>query len=145
MKYASNRDFSSKRVLTFGVFDLLHLGHVCLFERAQKLGKTLSVAVQEDCSIKKYKPNAQIFYSTAERVYMVNSIKYVDCVLTYKDVDQDIKSIDFDILVVGPDQTHAGFQKAIKWCEDNGKDVIVLSRTEGVSSSEIRGLKRISE
>ena len=138
---ANNGHSQPKRVLTFGVFDLLHIGHVSLFERARKLGGALTVAVQEDSMIKKYKPDAHVFYSTKERLYMVSSIKYVDSVVTYRDVDKDIKRIGFDILVVGPDQTHAGFQRARQWSEENGKEVIVLSRTEGVSSTEIRGIK----
>lgn len=38
----------------------------------------------------------------------------------------------------GPDQCHAGFKRAIQWCEANGKEHIVLGRTDGVSSSELK-------
>ena len=69
---------------------------------------------------------------------MVRSIRYVDEVVVYKDVDESIKNIDFDVFVTGPDQIHAGFQRAIKWCEDNAKEHLVIGRTEGVSSSELK-------
>jgi len=44
----------------------------------------------------------------------------------------------FDVFVTGPNQSHAGFQKAIRWCEEHGKEHIVLSRTSGISSSELK-------
>ena len=46
--------------------------------------------------------------------------------------------VDFDVFVTGPDQCHAGFQKAIQWCEEHKKEHIVLGRTDGVSSSELK-------
>lgn len=129
-----------KKIITFGVYDLLHLGHILLFKHAKEQGDYLTVAVQEDCSILKYKPNASIINNTELRQLMVASIRYVDEVVTYKDVDIDIKKYDFDILVKGPDQIHNGFMKAEQWCNDNGKTVITIPRTEGISSSMIREL-----
>ena len=129
-----------KTVLTFGVFDMLHIGHILLFKRAKELGDKLIVAVQDGDFILKYKPEAKIVYSTEERCYMVSTIKYVDEVVVYKDVDKDIQHIDFDVFAKGPDQMHEGFQRAIKWCEDNGKEVVVLPRTEGISSTQLRAI-----
>ena len=127
-----------KKVLTVGVFDLLHKGHVELFRRAKSLGDYLIVAVQDSDFILKYKPTAKIVNSTDDRMYMVNAIRYVDEAVVYEDVDTIVTKVDFDIFVTGPDQIHAGFQKAIRWCKDNGKEHIVLSRTDGVSSSELK-------
>ena len=127
-----------KVVLTFGVYDMLHIGHINLFKNAKKLGDKLIVAVQRDDVIKKYKPNAEVQYTTDERVFMVESVKYVDEVILYEDVDVDIKRIKFDIFAKGPDQIHSGFQKAVEWCIDNGKEVVELPRTEGISSSLLR-------
>lgn len=127
-----------KKVLTFGVFDYFHYGHLKLFEKASSSGDYLIVAVQEEKYIKKTKPNARILYSTEQRKYMVGALRTVDEVIGYTDVDETIKEIEFDILVVGEDQNHEGFQRAIKWCEDNGKEVIVLKRTKGISSSYIK-------
>ena len=129
-----------KTVLTFGVFDILHIGHVLLFMRARELGDRLIVAVQHDDSILKYKPETQIVNSIEKRLFMVESLRYVDEVVTYNDVDEDIQTIDFNLLVVGGDQNHSGFQRAMEWCRTNGKEVVCLPRTEGISSSQIRGV-----
>lgn len=69
---------------------------------------------------------------------MVKSIRYVDNVVVYRDVSDIVKEVDFDVFVKGPDQVHEGFQKAVRWCEENGKEVVVLPRTEGVSSSWLK-------
>lgn len=129
------------KILTVGVYDILHKGHVELFRRAKALGDYLIVAVQDSSEVLKYKPWANLLNSTKDRCLMVNSVKFVDEVVVYDSVDNIIPKINFDILVTGPDQIHEGFQKAIKWCIENEKKHIVLSRTQGVSSSEIK--KRI--
>lgn len=132
-----------KKVLTVGVYDLLHKGHVELFRRAKGLGDYLIVAAQDSDFILKYKPTAKILNSTEDRKYMIKAIRYVDEVITYTDVDKIVQEVDFDVFVTGPDQTHDGFKRAIKWCEDNGREHIVLGRTDGVSSSELKS--KISE
>jgi len=131
-----------KTVLTFGVYDMLHIGHILLFKRAKELGERLIVAVQDGDYILKYKPGTKMIYTTEERLYMVSSIKYVDEVIVYKDVDVDIQNIQFDIFAKGPDQVHSGFQRAIQWCEKNGKEVFVIPRTEGISSTMLREYSR---
>lgn len=132
-----------KRILTVGVFDTLHRGHIRLFERAKQYGDYLIVAVQTDENILKYKPQTQIINSTEERVYMVGSIKYVDEVICYDDVDKTVESVDFDVFVRGEDQNHSGFQKAIDWCQEHGKEVVTLTRTQGISSTIIREIKNL--
>lgn len=131
-----------KRVLTFGVYDMLHIGHMLLFQRAKALGDHLIVAVQDGEFIQKYKPGTEMIYTTDERLYMVGSVRYVDEVVTYKDVDVDIKGIDFDVFAVGQDQNHAGFQRAMQWCREQGKEVVVLARTEGISSTMLRNYSK---
>lgn len=131
-----------KTVLTVGVYDMLHIGHILLFQKAKELGDKLIVAVQDESVILKYKPQAKMVYSTEERCYMVSTIKYVDEVVVYKDVDKDIQHIGFDIFAKGPDQCHEGFQKAVKWCEEHGKEVVIVPRTEGISSTMLREYKK---
>ena len=130
-----------KKVLTVGVFDLLHFGHFELFRRCKELagqdGK-LIVAVQSDDVVKKYKPTAHLIYDWSTRAKMIAALRYVDEVGPYTDVDESIKGIDFTVLVTGADQTHSGFQRAINWCRENGRETIVLGRTEGISSSQLR-------
>lgn len=127
-----------RKVLTVGVYDLLHKGHVELYRRAKGLGDYLIVAVQNSDFILKYKPTTQILNSTEDRKYMIKSIRYVDEVITYADVDKVVQEVDFDVFVTGPDQCHIGFQHAIKWCEEHGKEHIILGRTDGISSSELK-------
>lgn len=127
-----------KKVLTVGVYDMLHIGHVLLFMRAKDLGDELIVAVQDGDTVLKYKPDTKMIYSTEERLYMVSSVKYVDHVVTYKDIDRDIQNIDFDVFVKGPDQSHDGFKRAVEWCKNHGKEVVVIPRTEGISSTLLR-------
>ena len=143
VQLASMKPRRYKKVLTVGVYDLLHKGHVELYRRAKGLGDYLIVAAQDSNYILKYKPTAKVLNSTEDRMYMIKSIRYVDEVISYTDVDKIVKEVDFDVFVTGPDQCHEGFQRAIKWCEEHGKEHIVLGRTDGVSSSELK--KKIAE
>lgn len=129
-----------KKVLTVGVYDLLHIGHVELFRKAKEMGDYLIVAVQSTDYVKKFKPEANMVYSTEERCYMVRSIRFVDEVMVYDSVDSIVKEVDFDVFVKGPDQCHAGFKAAEIYCKENGREVYVLPRTEGISSSELKTL-----
>lgn len=138
VQLASLQPRKYRRVLTVGVYDLIHKGHVELFRRAKGLGDYLIVAAQDSDFILKYKPTAKVLNSTEDRKYMIKSIRYVDEVITYTDVDKVVQDVDFDVFVTGPDQIHSGFQHAIKWCEEHGKEHIVLGRTDGVSSSELK-------
>ena len=127
-----------KKVLTVGVFDYFHYGHYKLYENAKKLGDYLIVAVQDGDYILKYKPQANILYTTEQRVELVGALSCVDEVIIYYDVDQIVKEVDFDIFAVGGDQTHVGFVRAINWCVQHGKEVIHLQRTPGICSSDIK-------
>ena len=131
-----------RKILTVGVYDMLHIGHILLFKHAKEVGDHLIVAVQDGDSILKYKPNTHMVYTTEERMFMVASIKYVDEVVTYEDVDVDIQNIDFDVFAKGPDQCHAGFQRAVEWCKAHGKEVVTIPRTEGISSTLLREYSR---
>lgn len=127
-----------KRVLTVGVFDYFHYGHLRLFKRCRNYGDYLIVAVQDDSFILKYKPQAKILYSNEQRMEIIKELRCVDEVITYTDVDRIVRDTEFDVFVVGEDQIHIGFQNAIEWCKNNKKEVIRLSRTKGVSSSSIK-------
>ena len=112
-----------------------------MFRRCKELagdGGELVVAVQEDAVVTKYKPQAKLDYDWNKRVKMISALRYVDHVVPYGDVDESIKHIDFTTFVVGPDQCHAGFQRAMQWCRDNGREVVVLPRTDGISSTQLR-------
>ena len=128
-----------KKILTFGVYDYFHLGHLRLFKQCKKFADYLIVAVQDGQYILKYKPDANVYYSTDERVEMLEALKLVDEVVVYQVVGIDaLKRIDFDILALGEDHKGERFDIIIKWCEENNKHVVRLKRTKGVSSTDIK-------
>ncbi len=127
-----------KKVLTVGVFDYFHYGHYKLFENAKKLGDYLIVAVQDGDYILKYKPQASILYTTEQRIELINALKCVDEVVVYYDVDKIVQEVDFQVFAIGGDQNHAGFMRAVDWCNEHGKEVIRLPRTPGICSSDIK-------
>lgn len=126
------------KVLTVGVFDYFHYGHLKLFERARALGDFLIVAVQRTEEIHKTKPDAKIMYSLEQRMEILSAIRMIDQVIPYSQIAEDIQTIDFDILALGGDQNHAGFQQAVAWCNAHGKKVVTLPRTPNICSSQIK-------
>lgn len=121
------------KILTFGVYDYFHLGHLRLFKQCKNYGDYLIVAVQDGDYIKKYKPDAKVLYTTAERVEMLESLRIVDKVVVYESVDPDfLGTIDFDILALGEDHRGGRFDAVEQWCEEHNKRVVRLKRTEGI-------------
>jgi len=127
-----------KTILTFGVFDLLHYGHIELFRKAKCLGDFLIVAVQSDKEAQINKPNIKLKNKLEKRILDVKAVNYVGRAIPYKQIDTSIELVDFDVLVVGPDQNNDHFTKAINWCFKNNKEVVVLPRTDGISSTMLR-------
>lgn len=128
-----------KKIITFGVYDYFHLGHLRLFKQCKEHGDYLIVAVQEGEFILKYKPEAQVLYTTEQRLEMINALKIVDEVITYEVISPEFLSkIDFDVLALGEDHVAERWQNSANWCLENGKEVVRLKRTEGICSSEIK-------
>lgn len=128
-----------KKILTFGVYDYFHLGHLRVFKQCKEQADYLIVAVQNGDYILQYKPEAEILYSTEERVEMIEAIKYVDEVIVYNTISPDyLKSVDFDILALGEDHRGGRFDVAEQWCIANEKSVVRLKRTPGICSSDIK-------
>lgn len=139
-QFLSSKGIEMKTVLTVGVYDLLHWGHFELFRRAKELAGEngrLVVAVQRDEWVTKFK-DVKLVYDWDKRVKMISALRYVDHVVPYTAIDESIKEIDFNTFIMGEDQCHAGFQRAKIWCEEHGRDVCVLPRTEGISSTQLR-------
>lgn len=127
------------RVLTLGVFDYFHLGHLRLFKQCKEHGDYLIVGVQNEDFIKKYKDVTDILYTTKERVELLNSIKEINEVFVYDYVgDEKIKGIDFDVFALGEDHKGKRFDEMIEFCKAHGKKVVRLKRFEGISSSFIK-------
>lgn len=134
---------SVTKILTFGVYDYFHLGHLRLFKQCRKFADYLIVAVQDGEYILKYKPDSRIMYSTEERVEMIEALRTVDEVIVYDSVcSKTLEKIDFDILALGEDHRGGRFDEAKQWCHENGKKVVRLKRTPGICSSGIK--KRLS-
>ena len=128
-----------RKILTFGVYDYFHIGHLRLFQQCKTHADYLIVAVQNGDYIKKYKPSANIFYSTEERVEIISALKMVDEVIVYDIVEPScMEKIDFDILALGEDHVGGRFTIVENWCREHGKDVVRLKRTPGISSSDIK-------
>ena len=128
-----------KKILTFGVFDYFHLGHLRLFKQCKEHADYLIVAVQDGEWILKYKPDASILYSTDERIEILSDLRTVDEVVVYEKVGADaLERIDFDILALGEDHIGTRFDEMIKWCDDHGKSIIRLKRTPNICSSELK-------
>ena len=129
-----------KRYLTVGVFDIFHYGHLRLFKQIKELDSTceLIVAVQKDSYILKYKPNTKVYYNQNIRKEFLSSIKEIQKVIFYTDVDRVVQEQDFDVFCLGEDQNHSGFMKAVEYCKNHNKEVLYLKRTPDISSTDIR-------
>ena len=127
------------KIITFGVYDFFHIGHLRLFKQCKKYADYLIVAVQNGTYIKRYKPEATVLYSTEERVEMIESLRIVDKVIVYDSISPKfLEQIDFDILALGEDHIGERFSQCEKWCQLHNKKVVRLKRTEGICSSDIK-------
>ena len=123
--------------ITFGVFDIFHMGHLNMLERAKERCDYLIVGVHDDkLNIK----GAKFLYSLEDRIKFVSSIKFVDEVFVYERVDISIGVKDFNVFIRGPDQAHQYFQKAFEYCTLNNREIITLERTDNISSSMFRSV-----
>ena len=123
-----------KTVITYGTFDLFHIGHLNLLRRAKDLGDYLIVAVSTDRFnwVEKHK-KCQI--PDKDRMAIVEAIKYVDKVIPEDSWDQKIKDVqkyEVDVFVMG-DDWKGKFDFLKDYCE-----VVYLPRTEGISSSSLK-------
>ncbi|WP_102693055.1 glycerol-3-phosphate cytidylyltransferase [Rummeliibacillus pycnus] len=122
-----------KRVITYGTFDLLHVGHVNILRRAKALGDYLVVAISSD-EFNALK-GKKAYYSYEDRKTILEAIKYVDEVIpenTWEQKIQDVKDHNIDIFVMGHDW-EGKFDFLKDYCE-----VIYLPRTEGISTTKIK-------
>jgi len=122
-----------KKVITYGTFDLFHLGHLRILERAKSYGDYLIVAVSSDefNAVKR----KECVYPYEHRARIVEAIRYVDKVIPEHEWEQKIKDVTenrVDLFVMGEDwQGKFDFLK--EYCE-----VIYLKRTENISTTQIK-------
>lgn len=122
-----------KNVITYGTFDLFHVGHVNILRRAKELGTHLTVAISTDEFNALKGKKAHISYE--DRKTIVEAIRYVDEVIPEENWEQkidDIKKHDIDVFVMG-DDWKGKFDYLKEYCE-----VVYLPRTEGISTTMIK-------
>ena len=122
-----------KRVITYGTFDLFHIGHLRILERAKELGDYLVVAVSSDefNAVK----GKECVYPYEDRALIVEALKCVDKVIpehNWQQKTDDIKKNKIDIFVMGSDW-EGKFDEFKTICE-----VVYLERTPDISSSKIK-------
>ena len=94
------------KVWTNGCFDILHRGHIELFKYAKSLGDELVVGIDTDEKVKLDKGKDRPINNLQDRMYMLQSIKYIDKVIPFdstKDLEKTIKWYRPNIMVIGSD------------------------------------------
>ncbi len=94
-------------VLTNGVFDLLHSGHLYSLQKAAALGDALFVALNSDESVRQLKGPLRPVQSELDRAYALNALACVDAVLLFrgKRLTQEIRALRPDVYVKAGDYT----------------------------------------
>lgn len=130
----------TKRVITYGTFDLLHIGHIRLLKRLAALGDELVVAVSTD-EFNELKGKKSV-YSYSDRAEIIASLAFVDKVIPESSWEQkvsDVQELGIEVFAIGSDW-EGKFDHLKDYCE-----VVYLPRTDGISSSQIKGqLNKIS-
>ena len=119
-----------RTILTYGTYDLIHVGHINLLRRARELGDRLIVGLSTD-EFNLGKDKRSIF-SFPERRIILEAIEYVDVVIpeeTWEQKRQDIADHDVDALVMG-DDWEGKFDDLRTACE-----VIYVPRTAEISTT----------
>jgi len=123
----------NKRVITFGTFDVFHIGHVNILERAKEEGGYLIVGLSSD-ELNFSKKQRYPVYPQAQRMKIIESLRFVDEVFIEESLDlkaQYIQQFSADILVMGDDWV-GKFDAMNQHCE-----VKYLPRTPSISTTEI--------
>ena len=122
-----------KAILTYGTFDLLHVGHIRLLERAKALGDYLIVGLSTDeFNEMKHKSS---FLPFEQRKEILEAVKYVDLVIPETCWEQkvvDVQKHSVDVFVMGED-----WEGEFDFLKDHC-DVVYLSRTHDISTSILK-------
>ena len=122
------------RVVTFGTFDLLHVGHVNILRRAKELGGHLTVGISSD-ELNFRKKQVLPTYPTEHRLAIVAAVRYVDAVFVEHSLEAKrdyLLEHRADILVMGDDWA-GKFDELSDICR-----VVYLPRTAGISSTDVK-------
>ena len=123
----------ARTVLTFGTFDVFHVGHLRVIERAAALGDRLVVGVSAD-ALNVARRGRQPVFSQAERLTIVAALKPVDEVFVEESLELKrhyIETYAADVLVMGDDWA-GRFDEFKDICE-----VVYLPRTPAISTTAL--------
>lgn len=122
-----------RTIITYGTFDILHVGHINLLRRARALGDRLVVGLSSDeFNLGKHKSS---LLNYENRKTVLESIRWVDEVFpehTWEQKVDDVRFYGADIFVMGHDW-EGKFDFLSKLCQ-----VVYLPRTENISSTDIK-------
>ena len=122
-----------KRVITYGTFDMFHIGHLRLLQRAKALGDELIVAISTDEFNRLKGKKVMIPYE--QRAEIVANITSVDRVISEESWEQkiiDVQRYNIDTFAIGNDW-EGKFDFLKKYC-----DVIYMERTEDISTTKLK-------
>jgi len=119
-----------------GTFDLFHIGHLNLLEKAKNHCDYLIVGVHKDASHK----NKQVFIPFEERVAIIKSIKYVDEVIqSYPEDAEAYHEVMYNYLFVGSDYKGTErFNRYEEYFKDKEVEIVYFQYTIGTSSTQLR-------
>ncbi len=136
LSYAHSQ--SKKIVFTNGCFDLLHVGHVQLLQKAKALGHILVVAINDDASTTRIKGDKRPLITAVDRARIIAALESVDYVTIFSDLDplRLIEQLKPDVLVKGGDYK---LHEVVGWkeVENYGGRVELIPITERQSTSDI--------
>ncbi len=133
-----------KLVLTNGCFDILHSGHICLFEQAKALGDVLVVAVNDDASVRRLKGYSRPIFPLNERLEVLSALAPVDFLVSFSE-DTPLHVVELllpDILVKGGDWKPEDVVGKTEVVATGGR-VEIIPYVSGRSTSEI--IRRIRD
>lgn len=122
-----------RTVVTFGTFDLFHVGHIRLLNRARKLGERLVVGISSD-DLNFSKKNKFPEFPQDQRMEIISMIKGVDEVFLEESLELKANYLvkyNADILVMG-DDWQGKFDQFSNLCQ-----IIYLPRTPSISTTAI--------
>lgn len=122
-----------RTVITFGTFDVFHVGHLRMIERAAALGDRLVVGVSADALNVRKKGREPVF-SEQERLAIISALRPVDAVFLEESLELKrdyIVEHAADVLVMGDDWA-GRFDELKDVCE-----VVYLSRTPAISTTAL--------
>jgi len=94
-------------VLTNGVFDLLHTGHLYYLRQARRLGDALVIALNADASVRALKGPARPVQSEEQRAYALGALECVDAVVIFREprLTAEIRALRPDVYCKAGDYT----------------------------------------